>query len=126
MKKLFLTSVACLTLDKITELLPSDPSKLKVAFIPTASNLYKDKSWMYKDRDKLVTMGFEVQDLDIADKTKDVIEKELNSIDVVFVSGGNTFYLLEKVRESGFDEVIKKLIDKGVVYIGSSAGSAIS
>lgn len=125
MKKLFLTSVACLTLDKITELLPAKPSELKVAFIPTASNLYEDKSWLYKDRDKLVSMGFHVTDFDIAGKNKLDIEKALKGVDLVFVSGGNTFYLLERIKKCGFDEVIKKRIDEGVIYIGSSAGSAI-
>lgn len=125
MKKLFLSSVACLTLDKINELLPDEPSQLKLSFIPTASNLYKDKSWLYKDRDKLVEMGFIVKDLDIEGKTKEYLQQELLDVDGVFISGGNTFYLLEKVRESGFDEIIKKLVEKGIVYIGSSAGSAI-
>ena len=125
MKKLFLASIACITLDKIIELLPKSPEKSKLSFISTASNLYKDKSWVYKDRDKLVEMGFVVKDLDIANKTKDNLQKELENVDVVFVSGGNTFYLLEKAKESGFDKIIKKLINKGVVYIGSSAGSAL-
>ena len=125
MKKLFLTSVACITLDKIYKLLPDKPSNSKLAFIPTASNLYTDKSWLYKDRDKLVEIGFNVQDFDIAGKTKNDVEKELKDVDVVFVSGGNAFYLLEKVKESGFDEIVKKRIDEGVVYIGSSAGSAL-
>jgi dipeptidase E len=125
MKKLFLASIACLTLDKIIELLPKEPSKLNLVFIPTASNLYKNKSWLYKDREKLVAMGFKVKDVDIEGKTKQHLQKELVDVDVIFVSGGNTFYLLEKTIESGFDVIVKKLIAKGVVYIGSSAGSAL-
>ncbi|MFH1188133.1 MAG: Type 1 glutamine amidotransferase-like domain-containing protein, partial [bacterium] len=46
--------------------------------------------------------------------------------DIVMVEGGNTFYLLRAVRESGFENVVKDLIAKGVVYIGSSAGSYIA
>ncbi len=40
--------------------------------------------------------------------------------------GGNTFYLLKAIRESGFDEVIKDLVDKGVPYVGTSAGSYVA
>lgn len=109
-------------LDKGLELLPDEPKNLNLAFIPTATNLYKNKSWLYKDRDRLIAMEFIVRDVDIEDKTREDLEKEL---DVIYVSGGNTFYLLEKVRASGFDEIVKKLIDKGVVYIGSSAGAAL-
>ena len=50
----------------------------------------------------------------------------LEDKDAVYVEGGNTFYLLKAVRESGFDQVIKKLIERGVAYVGSSAGSYIA
>jgi len=123
MKKLFLSSVACITLDKVVPLLPNTPNKLKVAFVLTASNPYKDKSWLYKDRNKLVEMGFKVEDVDIEGKTEKELRKTLVGIDVLFVSGGNTFYLLEKAIVSGFDKLAKELINKGIVYIGSSAGS---
>ena len=33
--------------------------------------------------------------------------------------------MLSKVRESGFDDTIKKLTGRGVVYVGVSAGSVI-
>lgn len=125
MKKLFLASEANVTLDKVTELLPRKPSELNVVFIPTAGDPYKEKSWLYEDRDKLVQMGFKVKDLNITGKTPSILNKELKNADVIFVAGGNTFYLLEKVRESGFDTIVKRLIDKGVIYIGSSAGSVL-
>lgn len=41
------------------------------------------------------------------------------------VAGGDTFYLMEKLKESGADKVIKEFIEKGGVYIGSSAGSIV-
>lgn len=125
MKKLFLASIAYLTLDKAIELFPDNPTKLTVAFIPTAANLYEDKSWLMKDRDKLTAMGFTVKDVNLEEKTKEQLQKELTDIDVIFVSGGNTFYLLQQVRESGFDEIVKDMIEKGVVYIGSSAGAVL-
>ena len=34
--------------------------------------------------------------------------------------------MLKYVRESGFDKLVKDLIDKGVIYIGVSAGSYIA
>ncbi len=125
MKKLFLASIAWITLDKILPLLPDKPNKLKLAFVLTAANPYSDKSWLLKDRDKLAEMGFEIIDLDIAGKTLSELKKVLFDIDVLFVSGGNTFYLLEKAIESGFDKIAKELINKGNVYIGSSAGSVL-
>ncbi len=34
--------------------------------------------------------------------------------------------MLKSIKESGFDKVIKELISKGVIYMGSSAGSYVT
>jgi dipeptidase E len=54
------------------------------------------------------------------------LEIELDNFDVIFVSGGNTFYLLQQAQKSGFIEVIKDLVNQDKTYIGSSAGSCIA
>ncbi len=123
--KLFLSSSASYTLDLILPLLPKNPTELKVAFITTAADPYPEKSWMYADRDKLVAMGFTVADYDLKGKKVDILRKDLSAYQIIFVSGGNTFYLLNEVRKSGFDIVIKELVEKDIIYIGSSAGSCL-
>ncbi len=125
--KLFLASLASATLDLVYPLLPDKPSSLKLAFIPTAADPYPADSrpWMDGDRAKLVEMGFAVTDYDLKNKNVDILSSELSPFHVIFVAGGNTYYLLNEVKKSGFDIVIKELIDKGTVYIGSSAGSII-
>ncbi|MEK7186322.1 MAG: Type 1 glutamine amidotransferase-like domain-containing protein [Patescibacteria group bacterium] len=123
--KLFLTSVAVNVLDKIIPLLPKNPRELSVAFIPTAATPYESREWMDDDRNKLIKIGFNVIDFDLNSKTEEKVRETLSKVDIVFVAGGNTFYLLEKVRQSGFDKVVKDLINKGLIYIGSSAGSII-
>jgi dipeptidase E len=70
--------------------------------------------------------GFEVEDLDIEDRNADELRAILRGKDAVYVQGGNTFYLLKWVRESAFGEVVKELIEQGIVYIGVSAGSYIA
>lgn len=99
MKKLFLSSVAYMTVDKVIPMLPDVPEKLKLAFVPTAANPYTSKIWMYKDRDALVEMGFEMMDIDVEGKTKDTLREVLSDIDVLFVAGGNTFYLLKMLEK---------------------------
>jgi len=125
MKKIFLTSFACKTLNLIKELLPKEISNLKAVFISTAANLYDDKRFVVVDREKLVEMGFEVIDIDLKKTKGKVLEKKLDGVDLILVAGGNTFYLLDHVRKSGFERIVKKLINKGVIYVGSSAGSII-
>lgn len=49
----------------------------------------------------------------------------LKEIDVIYVCGGNTFYILDRLRKTGFDNLIRKLVKKNKVYIGVSAGSIL-
>lgn len=126
MRKLFLASIAAKTLDYLKEILSKDPKECKVIFIPTAADLYEDKSFVEEDRKKLVELGYKVEDFDIKGKDEKQLLEKFKFIDIIFIAGGNTFYLLEKVKESGFNNIIKELLDKGIVYVGSSAGAVIA
>jgi peptidase E len=53
------------------------------------------------------------------------INKHYKGIDVFFACGGNTFYILYRVRHTGLDRKIKNFVKKGGLYIGLSAGSII-
>ena len=44
---------------------------------------------------------------------------------IVHMEGGNSFYLIKAIRETGFDEILKDLLNEGKVYIGTSAGAYI-
>ncbi len=125
MKRLFLTSVACNILDKFVELLDCSPSDLTVAFIPTAADVYEDKSFVDNDKSKLLELGFKILEINITGKNEEILEEQLKNIDIIFVAGGNTFYLLEKTLDSGFDKIVKKFVENGKYYIGSSAGSVL-
>jgi dipeptidase E len=50
----------------------------------------------------------------------------LDDTDVIFISGGNTFFLLQEMRKSGFTELIPEYVKKGMTYVGSSAGSVVA
>jgi len=49
----------------------------------------------------------------------------VEGFDVIYFCGGNTFFILHKVRENGFDKVIERFVNEGKLYIGVSAGSII-
>ena len=63
-------------------------------------------------------MGFNVEEIDIEGKTEAEVMKLLELKDIIFVEGGNTFYLLKAMRECNFEKVIRKLLKEGKVYIG--------
>lgn len=99
--------------------------KSKIGFIPTASELDGDRWYMEKDREDLIKMKFNVIDIDISKESKQKIIEKFNSVDVVFVAGGNCFYLLQQLK---MKNVLQELIDfaNKKIYIGSSAGSCIA
>lgn len=130
MKKLLLTSQGLQPEIKETflGLLDKPVQQIKVSFITTAA--YGEEPnpvWLEVYRKQLRNYGLnQIEDLDIKDKTQTELEKILSDKDIIFVNGGNTFYLLKWVKKSGFDKVIKDLINKGKLYIGVSAGSYIA
>ncbi len=52
-------------------------------------------------------------------------EAELDRFSGVYVGGGNTFYLLKELRDSGFLPKLERLIKKNIPYYGGSAGAVI-
>ena len=127
MKTLILTSSGSfVTANNIDRFLPKKIVDCKIAYIITASKKVDDTSYIERHRQKMDELNFSYTEIDIAGKNEDELKKILDGHDIVMVEGGNTFYLLKAVRESGFENVIKDLIKKGVVYIGSSAGSYIT
>ena len=125
MKRLFLASAVSEVASDIAKKI--DCKGLKLAFIMTASEVEKgDLWWLRADREALVKMGFNLFDHTLTNKTKSDVKKDLEKADVLFFSGGNTFYRLQKIQESDSAEVIKKFVEGGKIYIGSSAGSLIA
>lgn len=47
-------------------------------------------------------------------------------IDVLYISGGNTFATLDRLRNCNFESEIIRYIKNGVIYIGGSAGAHIA
>lgn len=124
---LFLTSLASSTLDLLTPLLPKPAKELKVAYITTAADPYPadNRPWYDGNRQKLVDLGFSVTDYDIKGKAEAELIADLTPYDLIYVEGGNVFYLLYHMRLSGMDKALPKLLKSGKIYVGSSAGSAV-
>jgi dipeptidase E len=130
MKKLFLTS------DTVTENLVKDfedlmgksINGLKVAFIPDAGyapSLGDKRSSIRKERQALVDLyNWKITDMVLGDSNPDSL-KILFDQDVVYINGGLSGYLAKMMRQSGFEEALPELLEKGVVYVGSSAGSMV-
>lgn len=97
----------------------------KIGFIATASEIDDDRWYMEKDRKELIDMNYTLIDIDITNESKEDIIGKYNSVDVIFVAGGNSFYLLQQLKNKNvFEELIQFANNK--IYIGASAGSCIA
>lgn len=100
----------------------------KLVFITTgAEPVEGDMTWFKNDKQSLVDAGFSATDYTITDKTAEDVESKLSKYDYIYMSGGDTPYLLEKSKKSGFIPIIQDFIRKqNKIYIGTSAGSIIT
>ncbi len=121
--KFLLTSIYANVAEQLPSLLTKKSEDTDVAFIATAADVYEDKSFVEIDREKLVSQGFKVKEIKL--ETFEQIKTDLDGCDVIFVAGGNTFYLLQETRKSGFDSLLKDLLSTDKIYVGSSAGSVL-
>ena len=126
-KNLFLTSSIHLVAQDIAKNLDLTQNNRLVYITTAAEPKTGDLSWLANDRKALVDAGFDVSDYTITPKTKTQIENDLVGFEYIYLSGGNSVYLLQKSQQSGFIDIIKDLIlNKGKIYIGTSAGSIIA
>lgn len=99
-----------------------DPTTKKVAIVTTASEGKENNRYSRLAKEQLESLGFGVVDfIDLETQGSEMIP----DYDVVYVCGGNTFYLLKFARETNFKDAVLKLLNKGGLYIGVSAGTVL-
>ncbi|HZZ98370.1 MAG TPA: Type 1 glutamine amidotransferase-like domain-containing protein [Candidatus Saccharimonadia bacterium] len=124
---LFLTSSVHQVADKVAADIGVSVKGMRLAFILTASEVEKgDKQWIEDDRNALNTAGFVTTNYTFTGKTTEQIEKDLSGFAALYMEGGNTFYLLQVMQQTGAFTVVQKLVRAGKLYIGTSAGSIIA
>ena len=101
---------------------------VKALFIPTAALTPHDMNWTYALRCKahLLLLGILPENILTYDIDGSLSEKEAMAFDVIFFTGGNKPYLAKRVRETGFGEIIKRMVYENKVYVGISAGSMLA
>jgi dipeptidase E len=130
--RLFLTSNALPSSspslrEEFLNLVGKTPRQIRVVFIPTASAAERDGPSTPAAHSELMDIGIPAENIVDLELDHPISVDELMRFDVIFVDGGNTFYLLQKVRESGFEAAIREYLrqDRGV-YVGVSAGTILA
>ena len=112
--------------ETLAELVGKSPGETKVAFIPTAANIEGgNKDWLVNQFLNLWRFGYNW--IDVVDPTAAGVnwQSRLQEVDVIFLSGGNTFHLLDQCRKTGLDKWLNENLE-GKVYVGGSASSIIA
>ncbi len=128
MKLILASSLTQGVLDKVLHHLPKPLSASRIICIPTAANVYNpdDRAWQTEEMDVLRRNGATLDLFDIAGKNPQQVALKLEQSDIVYVTGGNSFYLLEQMQRSGVANPLKALFKRGGVYIGTSVGAVVA
>lgn len=113
--------------NELFSLVGKKPEDTTVVFIPTAANAETgNKDWFINDLLNLKKQNFKsIEITDISAVDEKIWKPSLESTDVLFFEGGNTYHLMEWLNKSGLVKILPELL-KDKVYVGVSAGSMVT
>lgn len=97
-----------------------------VTFIPTASMVENVVFYVEAGKKALEKLGAIVDELELSTATAEEIRTKLKNNDIIYVTGGNTFFLLKELKRTGADKIIIEEVNAGKLYIGESAGAMVT
>ena len=126
MKTLFLCSYFTNVASLFKTFADQNQFEKKVLFIPTAGNVEEYTAYIDESRAVFADLQFEVEVLDIAEAREDVVREKISQTPCLYISGGNTFYLLQELKKKNLLPLIRERIHQGMVYLGELAGAIIA
>lgn len=123
--KLLLTSTGLTHPEVVGEflkLIERPVGDVAVGFVPVAARTESEIKYIQAAKQELIDLGTK-KIIDINFSAGD--EDKLKQCDVMYVCGGNTFHLLNEIRNKSFDDVITEFIQDGKLYVGVSAGTIV-
>jgi peptidase E len=113
-------------INRFLEMLGKPTCEAKVLFIPTAAISDEAKEMADLCKYELLRIGILSENITVYDIDGSLTIEEAMEHDVIYFTGGDTEYLLERVKETKFYSIIKKMVYANKVYVGVSAGSLIA
>ena len=126
LKNMILTSSLYESIELVKKFLDKNTESKKILFIPTATNVDEYKKYIYLTQKAFEDFGYEVENFDVSIFSEEIVKEKLSEAKTVFISGGNTFYLLQELKRKNLTSYLKERIENGLLYIGESAGSVIA
>ena len=126
MKQLFLCSYFAGVKELFRQYASEKQLDKQVLFIPTAGNVEDYRGYIDKALLAFEDLGFQVELLDISACDRETAQAKIFQSKLLYISGGNTFYLLQELKKKQLLPLIKEQIADGMVYVGESAGAIIT
>ena len=126
LKNMILTSSLYESIELVKKFLDKNTESKKILYIPTATNVDEYKKYIHLTQKAFEDFGYEVENFDISIFSEEIAKEKLSEAKTVFISGGNTFYLLQELKRKNLTSYLKERIENGLLYIGESAGSVIA
>ena len=111
--------------DYFMNMINKDMSLVKALFIPTAAINAGAIEVLPKCINDLLKCDIKDENIKVYDLHTGMKTEELQQYDVVYLCGGETYYLLERINKTGFNKTLMEHIQKNGLVIGVSAGSLI-
>ena len=126
MKRLFLCSSFADVANLLIDFANEDLKGKIIAFIPTASLTESIRFYEKTGKKALEKVGMIVEEVEITQFSNEEISSILHKCDYIYITGGNTFFLLQELKRKGVDKIISEQVKSGKLYIGESAGAIIA
>jgi len=126
MAKIFITSYLAGTQQKLLEFMSkTDNVQDQILFITTAANVESYTKYMADGIKMLQNLGYKLDFLDITAENELTCYQKIETAKIICVAGGNTFYLLQAIKQKSLLTLLRHKILKDCLYIGESAGGII-
>src|SRR3989338_5214697 len=105
MTKLLLTSTGLANqniTNQFLQIIDKPVSQIKIIFVPTASRTDEEIKYVHESKKELLDLGILENNIKILNLDSPVSFQEVEDFDVIYVCGGNTFYLFKKIIENFF------------------------
>ena len=107
------------------KLLNKDVKDVHPLFIPTAAIDPGAIAVLPKCMNDLLKCGIPEENITVFDLHRNMSLEELKRYDLVYLTGGRTSYLLQRINDTGFRESLLGYIRENGLVLGVSAGSII-
>ncbi|UTC56512.1 Type 1 glutamine amidotransferase-like domain-containing protein [Treponema sp. OMZ 906] len=115
----------CSHFSKVGALLKDLIAGKRVAFIPTASIHEGYTGYVGSARTLFKKLGAELTEIEISTANASDITQVFDAADIIYFTGGNSFFLIDQLRKTGTDTLLKQQLEKGKLFIGESAGAIV-